>query len=142
MTTYIKGPHCEASIKDLVKYIRGDKPSAPYAKIILNEYNIIESDLIQLLILHVQDQRLSFWLIILLSSLTEKVHEDVPIAQAEKLSESLLAIKEAFIRNECFTIIMLHIADFLKIKSEDRFPVHMQMVEFSILLIRNLLQVK
>jgi hypothetical protein len=31
--------------------------------------------------------------------MTEKVHEDASPTQAEKIEESLLAIKEAFIRN-------------------------------------------
>lgn len=40
MMTYVKGNYCEDSLKDLVKYLRSDKPSKPYAKIILSEFQI------------------------------------------------------------------------------------------------------
>ncbi len=38
---YIKGPHCEESIKDLVKFIRNDLPGNPKVKMILSNYNIV-----------------------------------------------------------------------------------------------------
>ena len=90
MMTYVKGVHCEESLKDLVKYLRSDKPNKPFAKIILSDFQIVESDLLQLLILHVQDKKLSFWLIILFTLLTEKPHEDLPKIQFDKINNSLL----------------------------------------------------
>ena len=69
---YIKGDYCEESIKDLVKNIRRDSPENPKVKLILSQFNIVESDLIKLLILHAEDKKLSFWLLALLSYLTAK----------------------------------------------------------------------
>ena len=51
LMAYIKGPHCEESIKDLVKHIKADSPVNPKAKLIMADYNLFESDLIDLLIL-------------------------------------------------------------------------------------------
>lgn len=53
LEAYIKGQHCEESVKDLVKFIRYDSPSNPKARFILADYNIIETDLLELLILQV-----------------------------------------------------------------------------------------
>lgn len=75
MVTYVKGAHCEASLKDLVKYIRSDKPNNPFARVIISDFDeVVENDLLKLLILHVQDKKLSFWIITLLNLLTEKVN--------------------------------------------------------------------
>ncbi len=41
LEAYIKGPHCEESVKDLVKFIRMDSPVNPKARFILSEYNVI-----------------------------------------------------------------------------------------------------
>lgn len=49
LEAYIKGQHCEESVKDLVKFIRND----PKARFVLADYNIIETDLLELLILQV-----------------------------------------------------------------------------------------
>jgi len=35
LEAYIKGPHCEESVKDLVKFIRHDVPANPKARMIL-----------------------------------------------------------------------------------------------------------
>lgn len=53
LEAYIKGQHCEESVKDLVKFIRKDVPNNPKSKMILADYNIVESDLLELLILQV-----------------------------------------------------------------------------------------
>lgn len=49
---YIKGDYCEESIKDLVKYMRKDSAENPKVCLILSQFNIIESDLIKILVLH------------------------------------------------------------------------------------------
>jgi hypothetical protein len=57
-------------VKDLVKFIKQDAPSNPKARMILTDYNIVESDLLELLVLQVEDKKLSFWIIALLHLLT------------------------------------------------------------------------
>ena len=70
LQAYIKGPHCEQCVKDLVKFIKQDAPSSPKARMILTDFNIVESDLLELLVLQVEDKKLSFWIIALLQLLT------------------------------------------------------------------------
>jgi len=77
LEAYIKGPHCEEAVKDLVKFIRQDVPSNPRSRLILCEYNIVESDLLQLLVLQVEDKKLSFWLVALLALLTSKPSDEL-----------------------------------------------------------------
>lgn len=62
-------------MKDLIKFIRSDPPANPKTRLILSSFNIVESDLVELLILQVEDKKLSFWLIALLALLTAKVSE-------------------------------------------------------------------
>jgi hypothetical protein len=41
LEAYIKGQHCEESVRDLVRLISHDSPSNPKSRFILAEYNII-----------------------------------------------------------------------------------------------------
>lgn len=51
--------------------IRRDSPNNPKVKLILANYNLFESDLIDLLMLQLEDKKLSFWLLALMATLTE-----------------------------------------------------------------------
>lgn len=53
LEAYIKGTHCEESVQDLVKFIRRDSPFNPRTRLILADFNILESDLLKLLPLQV-----------------------------------------------------------------------------------------
>jgi hypothetical protein len=112
LEAYIKGPHCEESVKDLVKFIRQDVPSNPRSRLILSNYNIVESDLLQLLVLHVEDKKLSFWLVALLALLTAKPSDDLLPEEKDKLWASCREYKKSFIKKECFQILMVHISDY------------------------------
>lgn len=125
-----------------MKFIRHDHPVNPHTRLILCDYNIIESDLIEILVLQVEDKKLSFWVIVLMALLTNPPHEDLNPFQKDKLNKSLLEYKLSFTKSEALTYLMIHIADFFKIEKEKRFLAHLQMLEFSIILIRNLLAVK
>lgn len=74
---YIKGDYCEESVRDLVKFIRRDSPYNPKTRLILADYNIIESDLLKLLPIQVDDKKLSFWIIALLALMTAKPIDDL-----------------------------------------------------------------
>ncbi len=41
LNAYLKGRHCEESVKDLIKFIRVDAPENPKALLILADYNIV-----------------------------------------------------------------------------------------------------
>jgi hypothetical protein len=45
------------------------------------------------------------------------------------------------VKHECLTILTVHIADYFKTEQASRQKAHYQMLEFIILLIRNLLQI-
>lgn len=129
-------------MKDLVKFIKQDAPSSPKARMILTDFNIVESDLLELLVLQVEDKKLSFWIIALLQLLTEKPNEDLTAEEKEKINENLCEYKNSFVKHECFQILMVHIADFYKTSEEERLRAHYQMMEFIIKLIRNLVQIQ
>ena len=46
-------------------------------KLILSHYNIVESDLIELLLLQVDDKKLSFWLVALLALMTSSPSDEL-----------------------------------------------------------------
>lgn len=46
---YIKGPHCEESIKDLNRFCKKDDPDLPVTRLELGKWNILVSDLLPLL---------------------------------------------------------------------------------------------
>jgi len=84
-------------VRDLVKFIRRDSPYNPKTRIILAEYNIIESDLLKLLPLQVDDKKLSFWIIALLALLTAKPIDDLNPDEHKIINDSLRAYKQSFI---------------------------------------------
>jgi hypothetical protein len=92
--------------------------------------------------LQVQDKKLSFWIIVLLVLLTNPLDPDVPEDQKTTLETSLEQYKLSFVKSECLTILVIHIADFFKIEREKRFEAHYQMLEYCLSLIRNLLTIK
>ncbi len=54
-----------------------DVSDNPKVSLILSEFNIMESDLIKILVLHAEDKKLSFWLLALMSYLTTKPNESL-----------------------------------------------------------------
>ena len=46
----------------------------PLTRLILAGFNIVDSDLLELLVLQYEDKKLSFWIIALLALLTEPAH--------------------------------------------------------------------
>ncbi len=141
LQAYIKGPHCEESVKDLVKFIRQDSPFNPKTRLILADMNIIESDLLKLLPLQVDDKKLSFWIIALLALMTAKPSDELNPEEQAKLTQSLLAYKQSFIDRQCFQILIVHMADFYRTPEQERTRAHVQMQQFIILLLRNLAQI-
>lgn len=139
---YIKGEYCEESIKDLVKNIRKDVPENPKVSLILSQFNIVESDLIKILVLHAEDKKLSFWLLALLSYLTAKPCENLLEEDKEKLNGALREYKKSFMKNEGITYLILHISDYVKTPADKRQKAHVQMMEFIVILLRNLLQIR
>lgn len=137
---YIKGDYCEESIKDLVKNIRRDVPENPKVNLILSQFNIVESDLIKILVLHAEDKKLSFWLLALLSYLTSKPSDGLLESDKDILNNALQEYKKSFMKNEGITYLILHISDYVKTPVEKRQKAHVQMMEFIVILLRNLLQ--
>ena len=57
-----------------MKFIRRDSVARPLTRLILAGFNIVDSDLLELLVLQYEDKKLSFWVIALLALLTEPAH--------------------------------------------------------------------
>jgi hypothetical protein len=125
-----------------VKHIRKDIPENPKVCLILAQFNIIESDLIKILLLHAEDKKLSFWLLALMSYLTMHPHDNLSPADHDTLARALREYKKTFMKNEGITYLILHISDYVKTPLENRQKAHFQLMEFIIILIRNLLQIR
>jgi hypothetical protein len=108
---YIKGKHCEASIKDICKMLKNDNPDSPLARIILAKYSIVESDLLDLFLTQTQDQKLSFWLIALMAMLTNSPSDQCVPEEREILLNANRAYKKAFLRTKCLNTLIDHLAD-------------------------------
>lgn len=124
-----------------MKFIRRDLPTNPKVKLFLADYNIFESDLIDLLILQVDDKKLEFWLIVLMALLTSAPSEELDINEKKKLYTSLRKYKKAMLRRETLNTLTLHIAEYFKTEPENRLKAHNQMIEFIIIFLRNILQI-
>lgn len=83
----------------MVKFIRNDVPDNPKVKLILSQYNIVETDLIELLLLQVEDKKLSFWIIALLALITSKPSEELMSEEKEKLDKALREYKRSFVKH-------------------------------------------
>ena len=85
------------------------------------------------------DKKLSFWIIALLALITSKPIDDIIEDDRQKLNKAGRDYKRSFVKHECLTILTMHIADYFKTETKQK--AHYQMLEFIILLIRNLLQI-
>lgn len=92
-----------------------------------------------MLLLQVDDKKLSFWIIALLALITSKPIDDIIEDDRQKLNKAGRDYKRSFVKHECLTILTMHIADYFKTETKQK--AHYQMLEFIILLIRNLLQI-
>lgn len=136
---YVKGSHCEDSLKDLIKICKRDDADNPVTRIELGKWHILQNDILSLLVTQSQDKQLSFYLMILLVQLTEtpartspQFHEIIGIQQDYKI---------AFLSNEVNNSILLHLADCLNKEVEQRSKLHDQMIELIMTLYRNILRV-
>ena len=82
-----------------MKNIRRDVPENPKANLILSQFNIVESDLIKILVLHAEDKKLSFWLLALLSYITTKPSDNLLESDKDKLNSALYEYKKSFMKN-------------------------------------------
>jgi len=67
---YMKGPHCEDSLKDILKLCDKFGEKHPVVNLELGKWEVLQKDLVQLLISQVQDKKLTFYLLILMVHLT------------------------------------------------------------------------
>ena len=92
-----------------------------------------------MLLLQVDDKKLSFWIIALLALITSKPIDDIIEDDRQKLNKAGRDYKRSFVKHECLTILTMHIADYFKTETKQK--AHYQMLEFIIVLTRNLLQI-
>lgn len=134
---YIKGDHAEASLKDLCRFCRRD--DMLIARLSLAKWMVLQNDLIYLLLGYPQDKVLTYYVVILLESLTNPVvfEQCTRVQQGDLLLRAMQDYKFCFLRPLVFATIINHLAECVEGQSK----VHQQMIELVVLLIRNLLQV-
>ena len=79
---YVKGPHCEESLIDIIKMCKKDDMDTPATRIELAKWNVLQNELLPLLITQPMDKKLSFYLLIVLVLLTE-----YPISTSSKKNQ-------------------------------------------------------
>ncbi|KAM3129508.1 hypothetical protein pb186bvf_018412 [Paramecium bursaria] len=129
--TYVKGENCEASIKQLCVFCRKDLDK-PIAKQYLAQYKVLQRDLINLLTGYPQDKVLSYYLLILLESMTN-------YSLNEQLIDHLQVYKANFLRPLVMQTLINHFGECVQIPQECRSKAQLQLIELIILLFRNLL---
>ena len=139
LSIYVKGPHCEDSLKDLIKICKRDDVDNPAARTQLGKWHILQNDILPLLITQAQDKQLSFYIMIFLVQLTESPTQN-SLSRAET-TEILQDYKVAFLTNEVLNTILVHLADCLHKDTAQRNKMHDQMIELIMTLFRNLLRV-
>ena len=141
--TYVKGEHCEASLKDLCRFCKRDEPEKPMARLLMAKWGVLQKDLINLLTCYPQDKVLTYYVVILLESLTNTAPLEFASKAQDKdiVFESLQEYKTCFLRPMVLETLMNHFADCVSLANEQRSKVHNQMVELIVLLFRNLLQI-
>jgi len=88
--TYLKGANAEASLKQLCLQCRKDIPDKPTARLYLYQYKVLQNDLIKLLTGYPQDKVLSYYVMILLESMTNPEHSGIRIQNTT--SQQMLSI--------------------------------------------------
>lgn len=71
MDVYVKDKYCEASLRDIIKYLRAENPAHPVTKLTLGKWRFLANDLVPLLIFHKKDKKLAFITCMIVAELTE-----------------------------------------------------------------------
>jgi len=136
---YVKGPDCEASLKDIHRYIRRDNPDISLVRDELGKWLFLQKDLLPLLLVQTKDKRLSFLIIILLVDLTELPNPEC--SARGKLIDYLQAYKFAFLSPDVIHTLLTHMADCLNKPAAVRNERHDQMIELIVVLFKHLLKI-
>ncbi|EAR94710.2 Yip1 domain protein (macronuclear) [Tetrahymena thermophila SB210] len=150
---YVKGPHCEESIKDLIRLCRKDDSDEPLARKKLAVWKTFENDLIQLLLTQYQDKKLAFYLILLMVNLTEQPTKTCVIKN--ELRDALYEYKLSFLKPQVIGTLMQHLGDCIenhqmmllrkqttREKGKNETKAHEQMIELIVILIKNILAIR
>lgn len=127
---YVKSEHCEDSLKDIINHLKTDANDHPNVRFILGEWRFLEEDLINLLIFHKKDKKLSFLTAMIMAQLTEPPKPEC--RHKLKFYGILRSYKSAFLKPNVIQTLMEHLADCLK--RTDRNEKHQQMIELIIVI--------
>ena len=137
---YMKGPHCEDALKDIIRFCKRDDDDFPVTRIELGKWEVLQKDLIQLLISQVQDKKLTFYLLMLFTQLTEFPKKSC--TRRNELIGYLQSYKFAFGTNSnAIHTINIHLSDFFQVEEDERPKIYDQMIEMIVIIYKNLLKV-
>jgi len=137
---YMKGPHCEDALKDIIRFCKRDDDESPVTRIELGKWEVLQKDLIQLLISQVQDKKLTFYLLMLFTQLTEFPKKSC--TRKTELIGYLQNYKYAFCTNSnAIQTINMHLSEFYEVEQDERPKIYDQMIEMIIIIYKNLLRV-
>lgn len=75
---------------------------------------MLESDLLEILLTQVEDKKLSFWVIVLISMLTNAPGEMAAQDDKDALNKANREYKKSFLRKEVLHTLIIHLSDVFK----------------------------
>jgi len=137
---YMKGPHCEDALKDIIRFCKRDDDEFPITRLELGKWEVLQKDLLQLLVSQVQDKKLTFYLLMLFTQLTEFPKKGC--TRRNELIGYLQNYKFALGTNSnAIHTINTHLSDFFQVDEDERPKIYDQMIEMIIIIYKNLLRV-
>eukprot|EP00826_Nyctotherus_ovalis_P040972 TRINITY_DN4080_c0_g1_i1.p1 TRINITY_DN4080_c0_g1~~TRINITY_DN4080_c0_g1_i1.p1 ORF type:complete len:337 (-),score=102.82 TRINITY_DN4080_c0_g1_i1:47-925(-) len=141
-SVYVKGADCEASLKDIHRFIRRD--SRCTVRLALGKWEFLQKELLPLLLSQTKDKRLSFLILILLVDLTELPDpndRERDCRTKDQVLSCLQSYKHAFLSSAVLSVLMVHVAECLQKEGEARTERHNQMIELILILLKHLLKI-
>jgi len=79
---YVKKESCEAALKEIFNHLKRDSNTKPEVRKMLGEWQFFMTDLVPLIIVHRQDLRITFYVLIIMVLLTQQPKEECEYTQA------------------------------------------------------------
>lgn len=124
----------------LCKLLKNERPEWPTAKLYLCRYNIIQSDLLELLLSQVLDRKISFWVMVLLSLMTSPPSDNLTLEDTETIKKANIEYKKSLLRREVWNTLLIHMTQIFE--SKHQIDANEQAFEAVFTLLRNCLVIE
>ncbi len=108
-TVYEKEPFCEASLRDIHRFLRKDDPEDPKCRYTMLSWKIAENDIIPLILNYENNEKLQQLGIVILTDLTEPLTELVE--KRTKFENMLTELQESIVNSKLIDLLARSLAD-------------------------------